>query len=849
MNSVEEKRINALFKRVVTMGTADAFEFLNSSEEDAEIIDQVVKLLSDSETRTVFLKGNPELDNLIQSASTEKNLIGQSVANIKLIKLLGKGGMGEVYLGEDEQLQRKVAVKTIRGIYRPHKNAKERFRREALILSKLNHENICKIFNIIEIGDIDFLVLEFVDGETLDNYPVDKLANSEKLRIAQGILNGLVVAHKEGIVHRDIKPDNVIIDQNKNIKILDFGISASTKHQNVLEQSSINEGFSVSKTEAGTIVGTLGYMSPEQANQEKVDTASDIYSLGIIFQDMFSRQAAHQPNLSNQDLFSRAKSGITDAVKGAPVDMTYLINRMKSIKPASRPTAFDAMIMIEKIIAKPKRRAKLLLTLALVLISILVFSKYTLDLKQQKQQAESAKTMAQKAQKEAETARDEAEQVTKFLGGFFTASDPYLKLGEEITASQILADGVKRVDEELKNNPAVLIKMKSIIANIYRKQGAYDLARTQFEQVLQLFQNRTIVDIKKQIAIMADLSELELFSENYQRAEELSSQAVHLAENHSFTENSYYLKLKFNQAAAFEEQGKHQQAIDLFHQLLQFYLKDEEHHKLDLVTVYNYIGLIKANSGDYLSGKADMERALTYLDENNDEDMEYKTVLRANLATIYTDLQQYDKAIETGLEIAAYREKILGHNHPYTAITYDQISRAYRALNNYEKAKEYNDIALEIYHSNDLKSIDYATVLGNKAQILMTDSESYLEAEQLFKKAISTIVDILGTDNNRFVADQMVSLSENYMVQHKFDMALVTITQALDIYNELKRPMKRHVVRAWKNLASIHLYLGNETEAFNTYQLMLSKALQETKPDDELINEIQLRIESLVKDQ
>ncbi|MEZ5495822.1 MAG: serine/threonine-protein kinase [Gammaproteobacteria bacterium] len=848
MNSEDKDKINSLFKKVVTMGTIDAFQFLNSVEDDPEIVEQVIKLLSDSQTRTIFLEGNPELENILQPISLERDLVGQSIGNIELIQLLGKGGMGEVYLGEDKQLQRKVAVKTIRGIYRPNENARDRFRREALILSKLNHENICKIYNIIEIDDIDFLILEFVDGITLDKYPLYKLSYAEKLKLAKSLLNGLLVAHNEDIVHRDIKPDNIIIANDRNIKILDFGISASLKQPNIQKSTDTHPTLPISKTAAGSIVGTLGYMSPEQATLEEISTASDIYSLGIIFQDIFSSQPAHSSNLSSEQLLKRAQKGETDDVQNVPADLTQLINRMKARKPASRPTAFDAIEKLDKIITKPKRRIKQFGIAALLLLSVLAFSKYTYDLKQQKQEAESARNIAEQARLEAETAKDEAEQVTAFLESFFTASDPYNQQGKEITASEILEDGAKRVDEELKDKPQILVRMKSIIGNVYRKQGKYDEARNQLEQNLNIFEDKKYSNTEQYIDTLGALAEVEFFAENYKRMEELTSKAIELTEKNNLTEKPFYLSLKFNQAAAFEEQGEHQKAIEMFENLLKIYLQNEAKYRIELVTAYNYIGLIKANAGDNESAQNDLEKALTYLDENNDEDMEYKTVLHANLATIYKDLGEYQKAIDTGLQIARYREKILGLEHPYTAISYDQVSRAYRLFKDYENAQKYNQKAIDIYLSTDTKNVDYATVLGNKALILSAESANYTEAESLFLEAIQILQDKLKTEDNRLIASQYVSLGENYLNQMKYNKAMEATEKAISIFDKLKRPTKNHVTQAWFNLAKIYGKLNQKSKELETYQTLLQKLLQESSRDEEAIKEVTEKINFLSKE-
>ncbi|HOP22237.1 MAG TPA: serine/threonine-protein kinase [Gammaproteobacteria bacterium] len=848
MNSEDKNKINSLFKKVVTMGTIDAFQFLNSVEDDPEIVEQVIKLLSDSQTRTIFLEGNPELENILQPISLERDLVGQSIGNIELIQLLGKGGMGEVYLGEDKQLQRKVAVKTIRGIYRPNENARDRFRREALILSKLNHENICKIYNIIEIDDIDFLILEYVDGTTLDKYPLYKLSYAEKLKLAKSLLNGLLVAHNEDIVHRDIKPDNIIINKDGSIKILDFGISASLKQQSNQKKTDMHPTLPISKTAAGSIVGTLGYMSPEQATLEEISTASDIYSLGIIFQDIFSSQPAHSSDLSNEQLLKRAQKGETDEVQNVPADLTQLINRMKARKPASRPTAFDAIEKLDKIINKPKRRIKQFSIAALLLLSVLAFSKYTYDLKQQKLEAESARNIAEQARLEAETAKDEAEQVTAFLESFFTASNPYNQQGKEITASEILEDGAKRVDEELEDKPQVLIRIKNIIGNVYGKRGQSDLARNQYEESLKLFESHSIKDAKLNIITLVQLSEIEFFANDYTRMRDVLLMAKKIAEENLLYDKAEYLPLRFNLAAAYEELGEHDRAISMFDELLQIYLQDEKKFRTAIINTYNFVGLIKADAGNNEAAEQDLLKALSYLDKNVVTDSELETTLYHNLSTVYKDLKQYQKAIDSLFKVVDMRTKILGEQHPLLAITYDNISRNYRLLEEYDTARKYNDLAIKIFQDTKTINIDYGTVLGNKAMILIDAEQNYSDAEIYTLKAIDVLKQVFKERDHRFIANEITLLGKIYLLQGRNNKALEQTQEAINMYNRINYPTHLIATQAWLNLAEIYDKLNQKSKELETYHTLLQKLLQESRRDEEAIKEVTEKISFLSKE-
>jgi len=152
-------------------------------------------------------------------------LLGKTVGRFRVLSLLGRGGMGEVYVAYDETLDRRVALKSIVAGRRLQPSAQARFRREARALSRLDHPNICRIYDYVEMESHDFLVLELVTGRRLDEAIRAGLSHDVQLRIAGQIASALVAAHAEGIVHRDLKPSNVMLSDSGEVKVLDFGLA------------------------------------------------------------------------------------------------------------------------------------------------------------------------------------------------------------------------------------------------------------------------------------------------------------------------------------------------------------------------------------------------------------------------------------------------------------------------------------------------------------------------------------------------------------------------------------------------------------------------------------------------
>ena len=195
---------------------------------------------------------------------------------------LGQGGMGVVYLAQDPRLRRQVAIKLLPPDLTRDDTAKRRFRQEAQAASALDHPNICTIFEINETADGQlYLVMARYEGETLkERIARGPLALDDAIDFSTQVAQGLAEAHSAGIVHRDIKPANLLVTKSGTVKILDFGLAKLAGSEGV--------------TQTGTTVGTVAYMSPEQARGEEVDHRTDIWSLGVVLYEMLSGQPPFQ---------------------------------------------------------------------------------------------------------------------------------------------------------------------------------------------------------------------------------------------------------------------------------------------------------------------------------------------------------------------------------------------------------------------------------------------------------------------------------------------------------------------------------------------------------------------------
>ncbi len=325
---------------------------------------------------------------------------GTRLGRIRIDALLGAGGMGEVYRGFDEKLERTVALKVIHSDKRLSAAMRNRFLREARVLSKLDHPNICRIYDVLERDDGDYLVLEYVEGVTLRDRLEQPLARKEALGIALQIARVLAVTHGRGVVHRDLKPDNVMLTPSGQVKVLDFGLARGVLEGERRQALAVDplDGIDFEKTAvlgrpasstlpdathtvAGSLVGTLHYMSPEQASGLPLTEASDIYSLGILMHEMLTgERTAYRPMTTVNTLLVDVRSADVQPFDFRDRALNALVRRTLSLHPADRPRAEDVARELESILGRPARvRRRAIATLAALAIVLTIAGAFVLS--------------------------------------------------------------------------------------------------------------------------------------------------------------------------------------------------------------------------------------------------------------------------------------------------------------------------------------------------------------------------------------------------------------------------------------------------------------------------------------
>ena len=270
---------------------------------------------------------------MIANDSADLGYIGEA-QRYRLDKLLASGGAGMVYLGFDTRLERRVAVKKLLGHLADDEAMLARFRTEALSLAQLNHPRIVQVYDLLQARGAHWLVMEWMTGGTLAEkiHHQGKLDATTAVPIARALADALAEAHRKGIVHRDIKPDNILFDASGRPKLTDFGIARSAR--NTL------------KTQVGLIIGSPGYMSPEQAAGEVTSEASDLYSLGVTLFEMLAGRLPFTGDATQVLMchISQTPPELATLEPELPAALCQLVQSMLAKSPAQRPTDMATVV-------------------------------------------------------------------------------------------------------------------------------------------------------------------------------------------------------------------------------------------------------------------------------------------------------------------------------------------------------------------------------------------------------------------------------------------------------------------------------------------------------------------------
>ena len=344
MDSTKFKEIEKIYQAALEISPEKRRAYLREvCGDDDELRKEVESLLSFDTPSDQLINKTPELLAAeMFSEMKQTDFEGKEIDQYEIISQIGKGGMGTVYLARDKSLGRKIAIKFLDKKFSQDQDRLQRFFLEARTASALNQPNIITIYQIGEVDDHHFIATEFIEGKTLrqiiENEPLKLMSVVE---IAIQIASALKAAHDAGIIHRDIKPDNIMVRPDGLVKVLDFGVAK-------LSEQEFEDGISIRiETQQGMIIGTVDYMSPEQAGGEKVDTLTDIFSFGVVLYYMLAGKLPFEgesPSEIMSSILTKEPKSLDEFDENIPAELITIVKKALEKDKEKRFQTADEML-------------------------------------------------------------------------------------------------------------------------------------------------------------------------------------------------------------------------------------------------------------------------------------------------------------------------------------------------------------------------------------------------------------------------------------------------------------------------------------------------------------------------
>lgn len=783
MTTQEWQQLQSIFEKAVGLSESERDVYLDSAcGADSELRDEVVRLLSadaqnaDSDGRIPQMPAITDID---------EQLIGTMIDNWRVLECVGLGGMGSVFRAERAggDFQQVAALKIVKkGM--DSESVVQRFRQERQILARLNHPNIARLLD----GGITpdgrpYFAMEFVDGMSITEYcDRHRLSVEQRLGLFQKACDAVHFAHQNLVVHRDLKPDNIIVTPDGDLKLLDFGIAK-------LLDNSENQNL----TRTGAQIHTPAYAAPEQLRNDAVTTVTDVYALGVILYELISGRRPFEIRRSVEEYRQLVLSGEparpstvltrnparTDGRKGVQTAKQLSAlrsSRVESLRkslsgdldticlmalhrePDHRYVSAEQMAAdirrhleghpvmarpdsIRYRVAKFYRRHRMgaLATISVLVASVTAIAYHNLSITNERDRVRLE--------------ADRATATAQFLIDIFTLSDPDETAGDTVTAKEILDIGAEKLRDDLNNQPATKAALSVTIGTVYESLGLYDEALEQLTYATGVRETLgdlpgLAISLRELGTIQYELGSLEEAQVSLERALEVN-QSI-LADNHvdiatNLNDLGHIIYAQGNYDAAV---NIYQRAIAMFEEL------DATSHSGYPDTLHD-LGQVWQLQGDLTAAEENLRSALDSAVSIFGKRHSITATYMHDLAAVLHEMDDYETAESLYLEAMQLELALYGDNHPDLEATMTNLGRLYADMNRLDDAESYLRKAVE--HVTRLRGPEHtfaAYDIVNLANLLTMKGET-AEAKVLFENALEIYARNLD-ENHPYIASASV---------------------------------------------------------------------------------------------
>jgi eukaryotic-like serine/threonine-protein kinase len=706
---------------------------------------------------------------------------GAVIGPYQLLELIGEGGMGEVWLAEQKQpVRRRVAIKLIKAGM-DTREVIARFESERQALALMDHPAIAKVFDAGSTAEgRPYFVMEYVAGMPITLYcDRHKLKIRQRLRLFISVCEGVQHAHQKAIIHRDLKPSNILVaevDGKPVPRIIDFGVAKATSHR--LNADTLY-------TQIGTLIGTLGYISPEQADSvsEDIDTRSDVYSLGIVLYELLSgtlpfdfrklpydevlrrlrEQDAPSPSTQlrtrGEDSALIAKNrgadlpslvgqlkGDLDAITlralekdrarrySTPTELASDICRFLGNEPvqARAPSAFYRAGKLVK-----RHRLGVILVSLLVLLGVIFAFAQTVELRRIRRE------------------RDRADRITDFLTNMFKVSAPSEARGNTVTAREILDRSSNEIEEELEKDPDARSELMMVMAKTYENLGLFSKSHTLIERVLADRRKTLGADNPKTLDAMAQMGWV-LYREGHEaEAERLIRATIEAQTRVLGAENPATLESKDQLARILLMQAHYAEVEKLERELIAISSRRQDDENPQTFRFLDGLAQALARQSRFSEAETEyrqlLDRQRRILGVDNPDTLE----TMHNLANMFLSRGNYAEAEKLYRETLEVEQRVLGPDHPDTANAMTTLANTIRFDNSrHTEAEKLYRKSMEIELHAVGPEHPYTTRTQEGLANLLSDQSRYAEAEVLLRQILTVRQRLLGNEHTDTLLSQ-----------------------------------------------------------------------------------------------